>query len=175
MSWRNRPRDGTIMLSEVLVRKTLRTLALTAAFGAFVVIGCGDDDKDGGANLPPRNSGKDGGETNTGSSGTTSSSGDPTYDCSNREPVDSNPECDQCARAKCCEWITKCDGSPSCKAAQNCLAACASDDIVCIQGCAAMAGAGGQFLTELGACVTNECKTECQSSQPDASTFDAPF
>lgn len=154
----------------------LRGVALTAAFGVVVVIGCGGDDNDGGEGLPPRNAGTKDAETNTGSSGTTtSSSGDPTYDCSNREPVDDNPACDQCARSKCCEWITKCDGSPSCKAAQNCIAACDDGDIICVQGCAVTAGAGGTFLQEFGACVTNECKSECESSQPDASTFDSPF
>jgi hypothetical protein len=162
----------------VLVLKTLRGLALTAAFGVFVVIGCGGDDKDGGTGLPPRNSGKeDGGQTNTSSSsGTTSSSGDPTYDCSNHAAVDTNPQCDQCARAKCCEWITKCDGAPSCKQAQECLAACASDDILCISGCGATGGSGGTFLQEFGACVNNSCKSECASAQPNLDAGqDAPF
>jgi hypothetical protein len=157
----------------VLVLKTLRLLAITASFGALIVIGCGDDSSSTGTNLPPRNSGKeDGGETNTGSSGTTTSSGNPSYDCSNHEPVDTNPQCDQCARAKCCEWITKCDGSPSCKAAQECIAKCDPNDFTCVLSCSATAGTGGTFLEEFGACVSTSCKTECSASQPDAS-FDA--
>ena len=155
--------------------KTLSSLAIAASFGVLVVIGCGGDDKDGGANLPPRNSGKDA-ETNTSSSSgsTTSSSGDPSYDCSNHAAVDDDPACDQCARSKCCEWITKCDGSPSCKAAQECIAACDDGDFICVQSCAVTAGAGGEFLQEFGACVSNSCKSECASSQPDAG-FDSPF
>jgi hypothetical protein len=161
----------------VLVPKTLKSLALTAAFGVLVVFGCGDDDKDGGANLPPRNSGKeDGGQTNTSSSGTTSSSGDPNYDCSNHAAVDPNPQCDQCARAKCCEWITKCEGAPSCKATMDCLAACSQDDFLCISGCSATGGTGGTFLQEFGACVNNSCKSECSGSQPNIDAGeDAPF
>lgn len=164
------------MVSEVLVVKTLKGLALTAAFGVLVVVGCGGDDNDGGEALPPRNPGTKDAETNTGSSGTTtSSSGDPTYDCSNHEPVDTNPQCDQCARAKCCEWITKCDAAPSCKQAQDCIAACASEDFVCITSCQATGGQGGNVLYEFAACLNNSCKSECASSQPDASTFDSPF
>lgn len=154
--------------------KTLRLVAITTSVVGLIVIGCGDDNKDGGANLPPRNSGKDSGETNTSSSG--GSSGDPgtNYDCSNHAPVDDDPACDQCARSKCCEWISKCDGSPSCKAAQDCIAACNPDDFTCVLSCSATAGTGGVFLEELGACVSNNCKTECNASQPDAST-DSPF
>lgn len=153
--------------------KTLRLVVITTSVVGLVVIGCGDDSKDGGANLPPRNSGKDSGETNTSSS----SSGDPanpTYDCSNHPPVDDDPQCDSCARAKCCEWITKCDGSPSCKAAQDCIGACNPDDFTCVLSCSATAGTGGVFLEEFGACVTNNCKSECNASQPDAG-FDSGF
>jgi hypothetical protein len=164
------------MISEVLVPKTLKGLLITASFGVLVVIGCGDDSKDGGANLPPRNSGKeDGGQTNTSTSGG-STSGDPgtNYDCTSHAPVDDDPACDQCARSKCCEWISKCDGSPSCKAAQDCIGACNSDDFTCVLGCSATAGTGGVFLEELGPCVSNGCKSECSASQPDAG-FDSPF
>lgn len=153
---------------------TLRALCLTAAFGVVVVIGCGDSDKDGSSNLPPRNSSSsgDGGQTNTSSSGGTSSSGEPTYDCTNHEPVSDTPSCDQCSRAKCCKQITNCDNSESCKAAQVCLKACANDDFACILGCQATAGVGGQLLEEVGACAANNCKSECPSPQVDAG-FDA--
>ena len=156
--------------------KTFSALALTACFGVVLVIGCGDDDKDSGTGLPPRNSGdKDGGQTNTSSSGgNTSSSGDPTYDCTNHAAVDPNPACDQCARSKCCEQITQCDQTPSCKTAQDCLAACASDDFVCITGCSATGGKGGEILNEFGACLVNGCKSECSGSQPEVDAgFDA--
>lgn len=154
--------------------KTLRLLVVTAAIGTVIVVGCGDDDKNTGANLPPRNSGKDA-ETNTSTSGGSSGNTDPNYDCSNRAAVDDDPACDQCARSKCCEWITKCDGSPSCKAAQECIAACDDGDIICVQSCAATGGTGAVFLQEFGACVSNECKTECQSAQPEDAGFDSPF
>lgn len=160
------------MISEVLVLKTLRLLALTASFGALIVVGCGDDSKDGGASLPPRGGGgKDGGEQNA-STSSGGSSGGTNYDCSNRAPVSDKPACDQCSRAKCCEWITKCDGSPSCKAAQDCIAKCADDDFPCVLGCSATAGTGGTFLEELGACASNNCKNECQAATPDGGGFD---
>jgi hypothetical protein len=163
--------------SEVLVLKTLRLLALTASFGAVVAIGCSGDDKDGSTGLPPRNSNndKDGGETNASSSGGSSggSSGTPSYDCTSHAPVDDRPACDQCARSKCCEWITKCDGSPSCKAAQDCIGACSADDFPCVLGCSATAGTGGTFLEELGACVSNSCKAECPSTTGLDAGFDA--
>jgi hypothetical protein len=160
----------------VLVLKTLGRVALTAAFGVVVVMGCGDDDKDTGTSLPPRNTSTKDAETNTSSSSGATSSGDPTYDCTNHAPVDSNPQCDQCARAKCCEWITKCDGAPSCKQAQECLAACSSDDLFCIAACGETGGQGGTFLTEFGACLNSSCKSECQSAQPNIDAGgDAPF
>lgn len=161
------------MVSEVLVLKTFSGLVLTASFGLLVAFGCGDSDKDGGAGLPPRNSGdKDGGQTNASSSGGTSSSGDPTYDCTNHPPVSDTPSCDTCSRAKCCKQITNCDNSESCKAAQKCLEACSNDDFACILGCQATAGTGGTFLEEVGACAANNCKQECPSPEVDAG-FDA--
>jgi hypothetical protein len=159
--------------SEVLVLKTLRSLALVASFGMLVVIGCGDDSKDGGANLPPRNSGeKDGGQTNTSSSGTTSSSGEPTYDCTNHEPVSDTPSCDTCAKAKCCKQITICDSSESCKAVQSCVKACPDDDLVCVFGCDATGGSGSDMFREVGACASNNCKAECPQPEVDGG-FDA--
>lgn len=158
------------MVPEVLVPKTLKTLVVTASFGVLVVFGCGDSDKDGSSGLPPRNSGdKDGGQTNTSTSGGSTSGSGTNYDCSSHAPVDDDPACDQCARSKCCEWISKCDGSPSCKAAQDCIAACNPDDFTCVLSCSATAGSGGVFLEEFGACVSNNCKSECNTSQPDAS------
>ena len=148
--------------------KTLRLLVITASVGTVVVVGCGNDDNSTGTNLPPRNSGdKDGGQTNTSSSGGSSGTTDPNYDCSNHAPVDDDPECDKCARDKCCEWITKCDGSPSCKATQDCLAACADNDTACILTCGTGGGTGGVFLQEFGACVANGCKNECDYTPPD--------
>lgn len=150
--------------------KTFSALALTACFGVVLVIGCGDDDKDGGTGLPPRNSGdKDGGQTNTSSSGgNTSSSGEPTYDCTNHEQVSDTPSCDTCAKAKCCKQITVCDSSESCKAVQACVKACPEGDIFCVVGCDATGGTGAALFQEVGACASNNCKAECPSPEVDA-------
>lgn len=159
---------------EVLVGNTLRLIAFTASVTTFIVIGCGDDKKDDGSGLPPRTpTSKDGGDTSS-SSGSTQTDSGGTYDCSNHASVDDRPACDQCARAKCCEWITKCDQSAQCKAVQNCLKDCANDDFVCILGCQSQGGTGAEYLQELGACAQNECKTECPSSAPDGG-FDGAF
>jgi hypothetical protein len=164
---------------EVLVGNTLRLIAFTASVATAVVIGCGDDKGDDGSGLPPRTSGnKDAGSTSSTSSSTSSGSTDTDsgsgYDCSNHASVDDRPACDQCARAKCCEWITKCDQSAQCKAVQNCLKDCANDDFVCILGCQSQGGTGAEYLQELGACAQNECKSECPSSAPDGG-FDGGF
>jgi hypothetical protein len=156
--------------SEVLVHKTLRLLGFTATFGTAVIVGCSSNSSTdgGGANLPPRDSGTDGGQTNTSSSSGSTTDADTGYDCSKHAPVDNSQACDQCTRSKCCEWITKCDGSPSCKAAQDCLAACDPNDFPCILTCATTAGTGGDYLQELGACVANGCKSECPQPTVDA-------
>lgn len=155
---------------------TLRMIAFTASVAAAVVIGCGSDKDDGSSGLPPRTSStKDAGDTSSSSSsssGSTQTDSSTGYDCSNHASVDDRPACDQCARAKCCEWITKCDQSAQCKAVQNCLKDCANDDFVCILGCQTQGGSGAEYLQELGACAQNECKSECPSSGVDAG-FDA--
>ena len=155
------------------MRKTFSGLVLTASFGLVVAFGCGDSDKDGGTGLPPRNSGdKDSGQTNTSSSGGTSSSGDVTYDCSNHEPVSDTPACDQCAKAKCCKQILICDSSESCKAVQACVKACPDGDFFCIVGCDATGGTGSELFKDVGACAQNNCKSECPAAEVDAG-FDA--
>ncbi len=156
---------------------TLRLIAFTASVATAVVIGCGDDKGDDGSGLPPRTSGnKDAGSTSSSStsSGSTDTDSGSGYDCSNHASVDDRPACDQCARSKCCEWITKCDQSAQCKAVQNCLKDCANDDFVCILGCQSQGGTGAEYLQELGACAQNECKSECPSSAPDGG-FDGAF
>lgn len=84
-----------------------------------------------------------------------------TYVCAVDGSADDDPVCDQCVRTHCCEWIAKCDASPSCSAARACIAACNPDDFVCITSCSTTAGSGGVFLQELGACVNAQCNAEC--------------
>lgn len=152
---------------------TLRLIAFTTTAATFIAIGCSSESSDPNTGLPPRKTAKDGGEETTSSSGNTDTDAGSGYDCTNHESVDDRPACDQCARANCCEWITKCDQSAQCKAVQNCLKDCANDDVVCILGCQAQGGSGAEYLQELGACAQNECESECPAQTPDAGGFDA--
>ena len=148
------------------MRKTLLGMAFMGGAGLLVALGCSSTPPDSGTGLPSRNPKQDAEAPPDAGTG---------YDCTNRAPVDDDPQCDQCARAKCCEYVVKCDESPQCKAAQKCLAECPDGDTTCILGCDATSGAGGEYLRDLGACVTNECENECASAQPEDAGYDSPF
>ena len=151
------------------MRKTLLGLAFTGAAGLLVALGCSSTPPDSGTGLPPRPAKEDAEapppppDAGTG------------YDCTNHAPVDDDPQCDQCSRSKCCEYIVKCDESPQCKAALKCIEDCPEGDAVCVYTCSATGGEGSDILNNFAACIQVECENECASAQPADAGFDSPF
>lgn len=75
--------------------------------------------------------------------------------------MDENPPCDACVRAKCCDEVLACDGSPSCKAVQTCLDACDENDTACALDCYVANETGAELLTAVGACASQQCAGDC--------------
>ena len=152
--------------------RTKLSPTLVIAASAFVVvllaIGCGEEKAGESPGLPARNVRDGDGGAGSGEVGTSSSSAD----CTNHAKVDDRPACDQCTRSKCCASILKCDETADCKALQQCLEPCSSDDIACVLLCQAQHPSGNDALSNVGACAGTECKAECPLAIPDAG-FDA--
>lgn len=147
------------------MRKALGMLALVAASTTLGSAACSSDGKgDDGSVLPSR----------TGQADAGSDSAAP-LDCSKRSgKVSDDPACDTCAKAKCCDEISKCDESADCAALEKCLDACADNDTVCVLSCQATHDKGASILQDVGACAQNECAKECPIQMPDGGG-DAPF
>lgn len=153
-----------------------RTLALATVLGVsglVLAVGCSSSTKDESPTpFPQRSSssgatdgGSSGSSGSSGTSGTSGTSGAPA-DCTNHAKVDDRPACDQCARAKCCKEILACDQSSSCLALQDCLAACAPNDVFCQLSCSGNDTAVN-LLSDVGNCAKRNCPSECPSTASD--------
>ena len=153
--------------SEVFVRIHL---AAVAAFSSSIVIaiavGCSAPSPDGSGVNRGRgssgSSGDDGDLDETPSSSGSSGSSGSNASCTNHEPVDDRPACDQCARANCCEQILECDNTPDCKALLKCIDE-NKDDIFGQLTCNTAHSKGSEVLSGVAGCAQTKCEAECPS------------
>lgn len=150
--------------------KAFGKIALLGLLGTAAVVGCSDDAKtEDPAPLPtrPGDTRRDGG-----GGGELDAEAAPT--CTNLSlKVSERPACDTCAKEKCCDELLACNESATCKALQECIEQCASDDLPCVLTCQAANQSGSALLEAVGNCAMASCKAECPAEVPDADLGDA--
>lgn len=156
-------------------------VACLAALGTFaIVVGCTAPSTDGDVNNKTSRGAGDDDDTTSGtsgkskgtSSGTTSSgSTEVQGDCSGREPADDRPQCDQCARTKCCNQYAFLLDDNGCKLQKKCIDDCKGEpfcQLTCLQT------TGSEKCLEFSQCIQANCGNQCPSTG-DAGSFEDPF